>query len=83
MTARDLPFDRAAPAALRRVGGSRARVLLPCNMSGAGGAGWHGERIKTSWGLVGREEGGVGVSGIDSRMVVQFTEGPFQGREQS
>lgn len=61
MIARDLPFERAALAAVRRAGWNKARVLLPCKVSGVGGAGWHGDRIKTSWGLVGRAEGGVGV----------------------
>lgn len=61
MTARDLLFERAAPAAVRRVDWNRARALPPCKVSGVAGAGWHGDRIKTSWGLVGREEGGVGV----------------------
>lgn len=40
MTARDLPFERAALAAVRRVSWNRARVLLPCKVSGAGGAGY-------------------------------------------
>lgn len=38
----------------------RARVLPLC-------AGWHGDRTKTSWGLVGREVGGVRV-GVGSRV---------------
>lgn len=61
MTARDLPFERTALEAVRKVDWNRTRVLLPCKVSRVGGAGWHGDRIKTSWGLVEREEGGVGV----------------------
>lgn len=51
-----------------------------CAGSGAGPAGWQGDRMKTSWGLVGREEEGIRAYGTDTGRVLQGTEVQFQFR---
>lgn len=61
---RDLPFEGTALAAVRRVDWKRVRV----QWYRVGHAGWRGDRIKTPWGLVGKEAGGGRVLGVGSRV---------------
>ena len=80
VTARDLRFEVSALAAASRGNWNRARVLPPCAVVRRCHAGRRGDRIKTPWGLVGREWGGVRVQAPG--WVVHFTEEPsrFRGR---